>query len=424
MLRWVLLGWLLPLVTPLPAQYDSKQPLTAEIILIGRAQHVVSEMLRSMPNFTCVETIERSQRAPNTKKYQLIDTIRLEVALVEGKELYAWPGSAKFEEADVTKLVGGLGAIGTGDFALHAKSIFLTGQARFKYLGVVELEGKPAHKFHFHVPMGASRYWMKISGVEGEVGYQGHVWHDKESLDLLRIEMTIDEIPAHIPLRGGHKLIDYARLPIGDRTYVLPVGMDMTLSGVQGGESRNKTVFSRCKQYSGESTLIFEEPSPDAKPLEAQVVVTLPKNLAVSMKLAETIDLSKAATGDAVRFEVSRNSQRDGVVIVPKGAHVDARLDQVVCRDYPFAHCYVAIVPLQISFENKTGAFQATLETPSLERTMQTMFTNLRPDQRLPPAEIGMAAKGSSLLLLRGNRPKLTSGYSMVWRTLEARGDQ
>jgi len=419
MVRWALVCLVLLPVTSLRAQYDPTKPVTPELILIGRVQHVVSEMLRSMPNFTCVETIERSQRAPATKKYQLLDTIRLEVALVEGKELYAWPGSARFEETDVTKLVGGLGAIGTGDFALHAKSVYLTGQAKFTYLGIEVLNGKLAHKFHYQVPRATSSYWMRVAGAEGTVGYQGHVWHDKDSLDLLRLEMKVDEIPPQIPLVSGYKLIEYARLPIGDGSYVLPVMMDMTLSGMQSGESRNKTVFSRCKQYTGESTLIFEEPAPDAKPVQAQVAVTLPKDLPVSMKLVESIDFSKAATGDPLIFEVTKNAQREGRVLVPKGARVSARLDQVVCRDYPFGHCYIAVVPLRIEFENKTGPFPATLDIPSLESSMRTMFSNMRPEFRLPPAEIGMASKGSSLLLLRGNHPKLTSGYSMVWRTLE-----
>ncbi len=408
---------------PLATQYDPKQPVTAELILFGRIRNVVDQMLRNMPNFTCVETIERSQRSPGTKKYQLIDTIRLEVALVEGKELYAWPGSTKFEEADVTKMVGGAGAIGTGDFALHAKSIYLTGQAKFTYKGLEALNGKAAHKFHFHVPMDQSRYLMRIYGAEGQVGYQGYVWHDQESLDLLRLEMTVDEIPAHLPLRSGSKLIEYARLPIGADSYVLPVMMDMTLSGMQGGENRNKTVFARCKQYSGESTLIFEEPSAEAKPAEVKVVMRLPADLTVNMKLVETLDLSKAATGDVVRFEVSKSAQRGGLVLVPKGARMEARLDQVVCRDFPFAHCYVALLPGKIEWENKTGVFAAALEMPSLDHTLQMLFTNVRPALRLPPAEIGMAAKGSSLLLLRGNRPKVASGYSMVWRTLEAAGE-
>ena len=377
-----------------------------------------------MPNFTCVETIERSQRLPSTKKYQLIDTIRLEVAFAEGKELYAWPGSSKFEEADVTKLVGGLGAIGTGDFALHARSIYLTGQATFTYLGLDELNGKPAHKYHYRVPMAASTYVMRISGATGEVGYQGNVWHDKDTLDLLRLEMIVDEIPPQIPLGRGYNLIEYARLSIGDRTYVLPVMINMTLTGIQGLESRNKTVFSRCKQYTGESTLIFDDPAPDAKPAAAQVIVTLPKDLLITAKLVEPIDLSKAATGDPLSFEVTKNAQREGRVLAPKGARIGARLDQVVCRDFPFGHCYVAIVPLRIDFENKTGAFPATLDLPSLEGSIRTMFANVRPELRLPPAEIGMASKGSSLLLLRGNRPKLTSGYSVVWRTLESPGDQ
>lgn len=420
-MRLVSLCWLSLLGGALLAQYDSNRPLTSDEIRIARVQVVVRKMMAHMPNFTCTQTIERSQRQASTKKYQLLDTVRLEVALVEGKELYAWPGSPKFEERDIREMVGGSGAIGTGDFALHAKSIFFSGNAKFDYVGTELLNDRQAIKHHFRVPMAGSRYVMRIGQVEGDVGYQGHVWNDAETLDLMRIEMIIDEIPPQIPLKQGYKLIDYATLPINGQPYVLPVSMEMVLTGLSGGESRNRAVFSGCRHYAGESTLIFDDPAPEAKPKEAPVTITLPEGLNVPLKLAETINLAKAAVGDPVVFEVARNVERQGQILIPKGARVDLRIDMLVCRDFPLNHCFLGIAPGRVSFENKSGPFQASLEAPALDRSIELAFANQRRELRMLPGEIAMANKGVSFLLLRG-RGKLSSGFATTWRTLESRG--
>jgi len=408
--------------TPVWAQYQSKQPLSPDTILMGRIQVVVSEILAHQPNFTCVETIERSQRTPNSKKYKLVDNVRLEVALVEGKELYAWPGAKKFEERDLRDMVAG-GAIGTGDFALHAKSIYLSGTAKFTYRGTEEMGGRKTHKFHYRVPLADSRYIMRIGTTEGPVGYQGDVWNDAGTLEMVRIEMTIDEIPSYLPLKEGHKIIEYGRVPIGGTDYVLPTVMEMTLAGLNDGESRNRAVFTSCRQYSGESTLIFDEPAPDAVEKAEQVEVTLPSGLNVPLKLVKTLELSKAAMGDPVVFEVTKNVERGGQVLLPKGARVELRLDAVVCRDFPTGHCFVALAPGRFSFENKGGVFRASLIAPDLQRSMELLLRAMRPEMRMLPPELGQASPGSEFLLISGGRGKLGSGYATSWRTLEARGE-
>ena len=50
--------------------------------------------MAQVPNYTCLETMERSQRWPRAKSFRPLDTVRLEVSNVDGKELLAWPGAA------------------------------------------------------------------------------------------------------------------------------------------------------------------------------------------------------------------------------------------------------------------------------------------------------------------------------------------
>jgi len=75
--------------------------------LLARVRAGVHDNLSRLPNYTCVETIERAVRCKPSDKFAKSDNIRLEVAYVEGKELFGWPGAAKIEEPDIRKVVRG-----------------------------------------------------------------------------------------------------------------------------------------------------------------------------------------------------------------------------------------------------------------------------------------------------------------------------
>src|SRR5271165_376307 len=115
----------------------AQPPLSPDLEALSRIRTRMIFNLQHQPNYTCVETIERASRSKSTARFKIIDTLRLEVGLVDGKEMFAWPGSKKFEDSDLTKIVTS-GAIGNGNFATHARALFETRAATFHYLGVVD----------------------------------------------------------------------------------------------------------------------------------------------------------------------------------------------------------------------------------------------------------------------------------------------
>src|SRR5687768_11173570 len=92
---WIALLAAAPL---LPGQTD----LTPETILLARIRYQMSQTLQKQPNYTCEQSIERSRRRVASQKYEIVDTVRLEVALVGSRELFSWPGAGKFEDGDIT----------------------------------------------------------------------------------------------------------------------------------------------------------------------------------------------------------------------------------------------------------------------------------------------------------------------------------
>jgi hypothetical protein len=403
------------------AQYDPLKPLTDDVLILSKARLAVQRMSTKMPDYTCTETIERSHRPASSKRFNLIDTIRLEVALVDKKELFSWPGAARFETSDLKDLVKG-GAIGNGDFALHARSIFLSGAAQFTYAGVEEIGGRKMHRFDYRVPRAFSGYTVRLEPHQGIVGYFGSVWNDAGNYDLRQIEINVDEIPPHLPLRSSFSRIEYQRVPIGSGEFVLPKASELVMVDTNGNESRNRATFSECRQFTGESSLVFEDPPAETQAAPAAETITLPEGLDVSVKVNHAVDVKKAAVGDQVKMTVTKDAKRKGQVLVPRGAVIESRVFKSWCEPPPGGYCVVVMRPERFSFGNKSGAFAANLTSPSLDLLFAASAPNRRVRYELELRLQGMPAD-TGAVYLRGVTT-LASGYPLVWRTLESPGGE
>lgn len=124
---------------------------------LARFEAKVRQDMTGIPNYTCLEIIERAHRTPSSRGFKTVDTVRLEVSSVAGKELFAWPGSRQFEDRDVTALVPS-GAIGTGMFSTFAQSLFAAGKATLQYHGKESLDGRTSVRYDFHLTPQESRW--------------------------------------------------------------------------------------------------------------------------------------------------------------------------------------------------------------------------------------------------------------------------
>lgn len=290
--------------------------------------------LQHQPNYTCVETIERSSRAKATDKLKVVDTLRLEVALVDGREMFGWPGAKKFFDFDVTRMVTN-GAIGTGDFSTHARALFATSVATFHFRGEEDFHGKKAIRFDYKVPQRLSRYNIRVASASAIVGYHGWFYADPQTLDVDRIEVLADELPPELLLSSAEDQIDYAVTRIGEGDFLLPSESQLSLVDLNGGEDHNHTRFTSCRQFTGESVLTFADAPPE-KPgdrSEAPSIPTrefdLPEGLEVRLTLTGQIDLETAAMGDPVHARVEREVKKNGEVVIPKGALATGRITRL-----------------------------------------------------------------------------------------------
>ena len=224
------------------------QQMTPESILIGRTRYHMIETLRRIPNYTCLETIERSTRRADSKRASMIDALRLEVAVVDGKELFSWPGERQFKERDLRELAPG-GAIGNGNFALHAKSVFGGDYVTFKFRSREQRNGREVARFDYDVPQNFSGYQIRVGDASAVVAYHGQVVVDANTLDVIDLEVVADDLPPILMLKRASDFMHYGRQRIGDGDFLLPLSSEMAMVGIDGGESRNKVSFSAIARY-------------------------------------------------------------------------------------------------------------------------------------------------------------------------------
>ncbi|MEO8662685.1 MAG: hypothetical protein ABI693_29765, partial [Bryobacteraceae bacterium] len=389
--------------------------LPPEVLLLARIKEKMRENLSGLPNYTCTQIIERSQRLKPSKRWQLVDTVRLEVALAGGKELFAWPGERKFEERELSEMVTG-GAIGNGNFALHAKAVFTGGGALFTYAGKEVREGRNTIRFEYRVPRLSSGLGLRVGVQTGIAAYHGSFWVDAQTLDLIRLEVIATEIPANVPISSTSDSMEYGRVRIGDSDYLLPSASEMVMLDLLGNESRNRVQLSSCRQYSGESTLVFDDPPSGNAP--TPVVTTefdVPAALDLEVYIEKAPALSEAVIGDQFFGKVARDCKQKKDIVIPKNAAVTGRISYLEL-DRVTGAMLVGFELTEIEFPGKRGAVKAHLMEAGTFGVLENW--RLAPNQSLATrARSHLPGARNVFVVIGGSGARGRLNIRTVWRT-------
>lgn len=397
----------------------------AALPLITRIRLQAQRNLTRLPNFTCLETIERSRRRLPSRRYDLIDIARVEVALAQGKELFAWPGSGRFDDRELRDLIPG-GATGNGSFALHARAVFLGQHTVFESLGEADWNGKPAYHYRYNVKQPFSGFTLRNGERSAVIGYAGEFWALRSNLDLLRLTVSGVDVPAELEISAHQETLEYQRVPIGEADYLLPLSSEMSLTDAGGVESRNRTTFSACKQYGAESAIIFDAPeegSPEAvaaaEAKNAEVREAVEGGLPIEIEIASGLILGKTAVGDALTARVARDVKRDKQTLIPKGAVLTGRVIHFERRGVTrIGSREVDVVSLGFDFDQiATKQWRAPLTGTLKEVILPPLPRAMSPrDGEAGRVIAGFHPSGHNLVVVY-NDERLRSGLRLIWES-------
>jgi hypothetical protein len=316
-----------------------------ELLLSARAK--IMDSLNRLPRYMCTQAVDRTMyeldvperagsgcdegRRSRSKHLVYSDRLRLDVAIASSGELYSWVGEHKFSDRDLPDIVQD-GAISTGSFGGFLRGIFSDDGATFTYNGETSKQGGTVAEFGFHVPHGTSHYFFGRRADRVLTGYDGTFLVDSESGDLAQIDIRTSRLPPETGACYVATTLDYGRVRIKNMDFLLPAATRLQIVKTDGGEAENRSVFSSCHEFLGESTLKFDAPTVDAQrgrsDWKSQALV-IPPGLPFLVALTQGIDTATAAVGDVLHAKLSTPIQDHASVLVPIGAPITARIVQV-----------------------------------------------------------------------------------------------
>jgi hypothetical protein len=321
----------------------------SELLLAVRKQ--VLATVNKLPKYLCTETIDRTTFQPESKlkkpscddvsalrkspKWKISisksDRLRLDVALSKDAEMYSWVGENRFGDHSLADLVGS-GLTSTGTFGDFLAAIFGTKAATFSYIGEQTLDGRTLTQFGFSVPKEKSTYIVGSTRHNGVVPYDGAFLVDPATFDLVQLVIRAYDFPEGLDACEDVTTLDYRSIKVRNADVLLPAKTLLAVDNSDGSQFENRTVFSGCHEFLGESTVHFDD-SPDGQtPASAKAApqpLVLPPGLHFRLELAEPIPAATAAAGDTFRATLTSNLSEKHNVLVSKGAPVAGRILQI-----------------------------------------------------------------------------------------------
>ena len=430
---------LAPLLVLMPFVLGGQTAPPAPDPTLDRIKDKMRQSLERIPNYTCLQTIQRERftRRSRERKRKLTpadlvrgetraqvyasasDTIRMEVAVVDGQELHSWPGAEEFASTSVADMVG-YGSLSSGEYARHVRALFLTDAASFEFVGEEKLQGRTAVRYDYRVPLAKSEYVVRTGRQRAKVAHHGSLWADPRSSDLIRLTLHADDIPKRIKMSAATTEIDYTRVPIGKSSVLLPQIARLFLHFPSGVENRNEISYAGCRQFGAESVLSFGNAPGGDDPARIIEETEIPPGVLLHVRLETEIDSERSAVGDSIQGRLKRAVKRRGRIIAPEGALVTGRIRLFEHHTLPQEFCMIGLELSAMRFASKRARFKARLaEVPPIAGLAPTgrkdrgrafgHNTGLVLDARLP---------GGAIFLMQGRRFTIRPGLEMKWKTV------
>jgi hypothetical protein len=386
------------LVSSLTAQTYSQQDAKMLLLEVRKKQMLTLDRL---PRYMCTETVDRSMFEPQVKvarrscddltslrkrkdwiirQYES-DRLRLDVAISGNTEMYTWAGQDRFQNQRLSKLVLG-GVTATGEFKAFLDSIFGTSEAHFAYTGDLSVGGRSLVEFSFSVPLEQSSYRISKQLQSAVVAYDGTFLVDPKTFDLVRLTVHAFQLPEELGCDITTTL-DYRSLRLNNSEFLLPSAVHLHVVEADGAEAENRTVFTGCHEFLGESTLRFDDDArtqPVTNQQGSSTILPLPAGQQFRFALTRAIDPATAAAGDQVKATLtSPIKDKRGHVLVPKGAAVTGRIVQIMWRYGSQSESLTLALKLEtVEADGVPRAFDTRMESTIKTHTNSIDFSAVR----------------------------------------------
>jgi hypothetical protein len=236
-------------------------------LILARVGRESLRYQRELPNLICTQLTTRSMDDSGTgKHWRLSDRLEVEddyVGPFVNHKLLAMNGKPPAKSYQQLSgflsetVLHSLGFLPRWIFAPQAKT-------QFQWRNWSTIGGRKMHVFSVRLPTADSQLTVLTERQSVVAGVDGFVYVDAATSLVQRLEIKMD-LPADSVIQDGFVSIDYGRVTISERQYLLPLKA-MVTARVGGSLRRNEIEVVRYQRYAAETTVHFDEDTEGSLP--------------------------------------------------------------------------------------------------------------------------------------------------------------
>ncbi len=366
--------------------------------------------------YTCLESILPIKADPRGKP-AILDTIRLDIAISSGKEIYSAADGKRFSAATQRDMLGYSFAT-TGLFASIARALISANQFAIEPAGESQLQGETVLRYNFRALPSTAGWSIAYGKESATVPEQGWFLINAKTQLLRRAFVSAANIPASLKLVELSARIDYEPETIVGRRVLLPSVARMQVVERSGLKHMSLLSFDHCRAFAADSTVSFDDLNGESQQLGKSLnIAHLPPNLELLLALTSALSSTSAADNDTIYATIVKPVVVGGRELIKAGAPVEGhvRLKQggsALMLQFDRVQTSSGWAPFYAQL-TKLGTTAARVEGQAPQD--QLVHTLLVSDNSTDLTEPDIP--GIATIIFNAGETELSSGTQMIWKT-------
>jgi hypothetical protein len=239
-------------VIPPPSKAEQEKVLAA-------ARDWAMNYTKRLPDFICTQVTRRYADPSGLEFWHKQDVVTAKLSYFEQKEDYKVI-LVNSQPVELTQDKLG-GSMSWGEFGSMMKEVFEPeSEATFEWSRWTTLRGRRNHVYAYRVTQPKSRWHITYEhSLDIIPGYRGQIYVDADTLNINKIKMEAENIPASFPVQQASIDLDYDLIEISGNPFILPLKHTMRM---RTGKLliKNEAEFRLYRKFGTESTIKFDTP--------------------------------------------------------------------------------------------------------------------------------------------------------------------
>jgi hypothetical protein len=260
-MKWQLTpAWLAALLLIIPASAQSERPpdASAQESMLARITEHSLHSQDQLPDFICTQLTTRSEdKTGKGARWKKLDSLEVEFSFIAHKPRWKLlKVNEKPTRRSYDELQNGFLSDSILQFFSLPDSIFgEDARTQFAWSRWDQIDGRRMEVFSLRVLARYSQLAFTNNYGSRVVGFHGEMYADPATQTVIRLELQID-LPPDFPARECSLDVDYGKVTIAEREFLLPVKAEARLR-TPAGIARNETQVVRYQKYAADASLTF-----------------------------------------------------------------------------------------------------------------------------------------------------------------------